>query len=276
MAKEKAILVDTTKCTACRACQVACKQWNQNKAEKTKNRGSYENPPSLSSYTWMRILFNEYYKDGKMSWLFTKHQCMHCDEAACVEVCPPNATTHQEFKLGDGSVVKRVATDADKCIGCNYCRVACPFDVPGYNQQKKGIYRCTMCVDRVTGGVKGFDIPACVKACAPGTLSFGDRDELIMKAESRVAQLKKAGYEKARLYGRSELDGLRYLYVLTADASEYSLPGDPAIPISVKAWKALTNPYGAFAAGGLLLALIINGVINARNRGLEEKYKLEE
>jgi formate dehydrogenase iron-sulfur subunit len=128
----------------------------------------------------------------------------------------------------------------------------------------------------VTGGVKGFDIPACVKACAPGTLSFGDRDELIMKAESRVVELKKVGYENARVYGQSELDGLRYIYVLTSDAADYSLPGNPAIPISVKAWKALTNPYGAFAAGGLLLALIINGVINARNRGLEEKYKLEE
>jgi formate dehydrogenase iron-sulfur subunit len=276
MAKEKAILVDTTKCTACRACQVACKQWNQNKAEKTTNRGSYENPPALSSYTWMRILFNEYYKDGKMSWLFTKHQCMHCEDAACVKACPPNATTHREFKLGDGSVLKSVATDADKCIGCNYCRVACPFDVPGYNQQKKGIYRCTMCFDRVTGGVKGYDIPACVKACAPGTLSFGDRAELVVKAAGRVAELKKAGYENAHIYGQSELGGLRYMYILTAETSAYSLPGDPSIPIGVTAWKALTNPYGAFAAGGLLLALIVNGVINARNRGLEEEHKLEE
>jgi formate dehydrogenase iron-sulfur subunit len=276
MAEEKAILVDTTKCTACRACQVACKQWNQNSAEKTTNRGSYENPPSLSSETWMRILFNEHYKDAKMSWLFTKYQCMHCTDAACVEVCPPNATTHKEFKLGDGSVLKTVATDEDKCIGCNYCRVACPFDVPGYNQQQKGIYRCTMCFDRVTAGVKGYDVPACVKACAPGSLSFGGRAELIMNAEKRVAQLKGDGYENARIYGQSELGGLRYMYILTAEPSAYSLPSDPSIPIGVTAWKALTNPYGAFAAGGLLLALIINGVINARNRGLEEEHKLEE
>jgi formate dehydrogenase iron-sulfur subunit len=276
MVKEKAILVDTTKCTACRACQVACKSWNQREAEKTKNRGSYENPPTLSSNTWMRILFNEQYKDGAMNWLFTKHQCMHCDEAACVEVCPPNATVHLEAKLADGSVYKSVATDADKCIGCNYCRVACPFDVPGYSENKKGIYRCTMCADRVSAGEKGFEIPACVKACAPGTLSFGDRAELVLRADNRVAQLKSEGHANARLFGQTELGGLRYLYILTAETEAYGLPADPSIPIGVTAWKALTNPYGAFAAGGLLLALIVNGVINARNRGLEEKYKLEE
>ncbi|MBU1672387.1 MAG: 4Fe-4S dicluster domain-containing protein [Actinobacteria bacterium] len=276
MAEEKAILVDTTKCTACRACQVACKEWNQNPAEKTKNRGSYENPPTLGSYTWMRILFNEYYKDNKMSWLFTKHQCMHCTDAACVEVCPPNATTHREAKLADGTVVKSVATDPKLCIGCNYCRVACPFDVPGYNQKKKGIYRCTLCVDRQTGDKPGFTVPACVKVCAPGTLSYGNRTELIAKAEARVAQLKAAGYTKARLFGVKELEGLRYMYILTDEPSAYQLPDNPSIPASVKVWKTLTKPYGAFAAGGVLLALILNGIINARNRGLEEKFKLEQ
>ena len=276
MANEKAILVDTTKCTACRACQVACKQWNENPAEKTTNRGSFENPPSLSSYTWMRILFNESYKDGKMTWLFTKHQCMHCDEAACVEVCPPNATVHEEYKLPDGSVVKRVATNANKCIGCNYCRVACPFDVPGYNQKEKGIFRCTMCVDRVTNGVAKYDVPACVKVCAPGTLSFGNREELVATAEKRVFALKKAGYAKASLYGKSELDGLNYLYVLTDKPSAYGLPNDPSVPASVQVWKALTKPYGLVATAGLVVALVVNGVINARNRGLEEKYKLDQ
>ena len=276
MANEKAILVDTTKCTACRACQVACKSWNQNPAEKTVNRGSYENPPALSSETWMRILFKEEYKDGKMRWLFTKHQCMHCTEAACVDVCPPKATVHEEFKLSDGTVLKRVATNATKCIGCNYCRVACPFDVPGYNQKKKGIYRCTMCMDRVTNNAEKYNVPACVKACAPGTLSFGNRDELVAKAEARVATLKAAGYAKASLYGKSQLDGLRYMYVLTDDPSVYGLPNTPSVPASVEVWKAITKPYGLVAAAGLALALAVNGVISARNRGLEEKYKLEE
>ena len=276
MADQKAILVDTTKCTACRACLVACKAWNENPGEKTENMGSYENPPSLSSYTWMRILFNEYYKNDKMTWLFTKHQCMHCDEAACVEVCPPNATTHREYKCPDGAVLKTVATDPNKCIGCNYCRVACPFDVPGYNQKEKGIFRCTMCFDRVTNGVAKYDIPACVKACAPGTLSFGNRDVLIAKAKLRVAGLKKAGYAKASLYGETELEGLNYLYILTDEPSAYGLPNNPSVPASVQVWKALTKPYGLVAAAGLVVALVVNGVINARNRGLEKKYELDQ
>jgi formate dehydrogenase iron-sulfur subunit len=276
MANEKAILVDTTKCTACRACQVACKQWNQNGAEKTTNRGSYENPPSLGSQTWMRILFNEHYDGQQMRWLFTKHQCMHCTDAACVSVCPSGATQQQEVKLADGAVVKRVATDPKKCVGCNYCRVACPFDVPGYNQKKRGIYRCTMCLDRVSNATPGYDQPACVKACAPGTLSFGNRAELIAKAELKVAALKKAGFTDAQVYGKTQVKGTRYLYILTSSPADYNLPVDPSIPASVQVWKTLSKPYCGLAAVGLVAALVVNGVINARNRGLEEKYKLEK
>ena len=276
MENEKAILVDANKCMACRACQVACKQWNQNEGVKTINWGSYENPPTLGSETWMRILFNEKYENDKMQWLFTKQQCMQCTEAACVDVCPPNATTYEETKLPDGSVLKTVVTDQDRCIGCNYCRVACPFDVPGYNQKKKGIYRCTMCVDRVVNDVNKFNVPACVKACATGSLSFGDRDEMISIAEERVAELKQGGQAKARVYGKDELSGLMYIYVLVDEPEAYGLPNDPSVSLGVKAWKALTKPWGAFAAGGLVIALVVNGVINARNRGLEEKYKLEE
>jgi formate dehydrogenase beta subunit len=275
MAKEKAILVDTTKCTACRACQVACKQWNQNSADKTVNRGSFENPPTLSSNTWMRILFNEHY-DGKMKWLFTKYQCMHCTDAACVEVCPPNATTHQDVALPDGSTLKRVVTDPKKCVGCNYCRVACPFDVPGYSQKKRGVYRCTMCVDRVSNAQPGFDIPACVKVCAPGTLTYGNRDELLLKAEARVVKLQKEGVKDAHVYGKSQLNGLRYLYVLTSPPEAYGLPAEPKVPASVEVWKILAKPYGGLATIGIVAALVINGIINARNRGLEEKYKLEK
>lgn len=277
MANRKTILYDSTKCTACRACQVACKQWNQNDAESdTVNRGSYENPPTLSSNTWMRILFNEQFKDNRMTWLFAKHQCMHCQDAACVEVCPPKATSHEEYKTPDGSVVKRVVTDPQRCIGCNYCRVACPFDVPGYSQKEKGIMRCTMCFDRATSGKAGYTIPACVKTCAPGALTYGNRAEMIATATARVASLKRSGYPGARLYGVKELDGLNYLYVLTEEPAAYGLPNDPKVPASVQVWKTLTKPYGLVAAAGLVVALVVNGVINARNRGLEEKYKLDQ
>lgn len=271
MGGEKAILYDATKCIACRGCQVACKQWNQNPAEETEFRGSYENPPQLGSHTWMRILFNEKYEDGEMRWHFTKHQCMHCTDAACVEVCPTQATTHQEYKLSDGSTITRVETDPDKCIGCNYCRVACPFDVPGYNQKEKGMFRCTLCIDRINNDVEMM--PACVKACAPGALLFGDREEMLEIAEDRVSELKGSGFASARVYGKDELGGLRYIYVLADEPEAYGLPSDPSVPLGVKFWKAIAKPYGGFAIGGVAAALIINGVINARNRGMEKKFK---
>ena len=284
MANEMAILYDATKCTACRGCQVACKEWNRNKAEMTVNHGSYENPMSLSSYTWMRILFNEEYSEGKMHWRFTKQQCMHCTEAACVEVCPSGATKHEEFKLPDGTVLKRVATNPKTCIGCNYCRVACPFDVPGYNQKEKGIFRCTRCLDRL-GNAKekkpdesfpALAKPACVNACAPGALVSGKREELLSLAKGRVAKLQAGGYPRARLYGESELGGLMYLYVLADEPESYGLPSDPSVPIGTKVWKALSSPRGLVMGGALVIALVVNGVINARNRGLEEKYRLSE
>ncbi|MBN2027193.1 MAG: 4Fe-4S dicluster domain-containing protein [Actinobacteria bacterium] len=271
MSNEKAILYDATKCIACRGCQVACKQWNQNPGEETEFTGSYENPPELSSYTWMRILFNEKFEDGEMHWFFTKHQCMHCTDAACVEVCPPKATRHVDYKLSDGSTITAVETDPNRCIGCNYCRVACPFTVPGYNQEKKGMFRCTLCTDRISNDVDMM--PACVKACATGALLFGDRDEMIEAAEKRVAELKNAGYDSARLYGKDEMGGLRYLYVLAEEPEAYDLPNDPSIPIGVQIRKVFTSPYGGIALGGVAVALIVNGIINARNRGMEREFE---
>ncbi|MDY6793734.1 MAG: 4Fe-4S dicluster domain-containing protein [Actinomycetota bacterium] len=271
MSAEKAILYDATKCIACRGCQVACKQWNQLPGVETEFTGTYENPPDLNSYTWMRILFNEKYEDGDMQWFFTKQQCNHCTDAACVEVCPPQATTHNQYTLSDGSTVTIVETDPDKCIGCNYCRVACPFTVPGYNQKEKGMFRCTLCIDRLSNDVEM--LPACVKACATGALHFGDRDEMITKGEDRVAELKDAGFASARLYGKDELGGLRYLYVFADEPEAYSMPNDPSVPIGVKIRKALTKPYGGIAIAGVAMALVVNGVINARNKGMERKFE---
>jgi formate dehydrogenase iron-sulfur subunit len=123
----KAILYDATKCTACRGCQAACKQWNELEAEETKNTGSYENPPDLSPRTWIKMRFNEVENGNGLSWLFTRRACMHCDEAGCVKVCPTKAVFHHEAGF--------VLIDRDKCTGCGYCVEACPFDVPRLDVQ---------------------------------------------------------------------------------------------------------------------------------------------
>ena len=120
---EKAILFDTTRCMACRACQVACHQWNDLPAEATTNHGTYENPPDLSPTCWIKIRFNEVPKaNGGVDWVFTRQSCMHCTDAACVEVCPTGALYHAQ----DGYV----AYNEDLCSGCGYCVEFCPFSVP--------------------------------------------------------------------------------------------------------------------------------------------------
>ena len=124
---EKAILFDGTKCTACRGCQVACKQWWELPAVTTTNRGTYENPPDLSAETWNKMMFREVGDNGTLRWLFTTQRCMHCTEAVCVWVCPTYARQYGEH----GSVV----IDQDRCIGCGRCVVFCPFQVPKFGAQ---------------------------------------------------------------------------------------------------------------------------------------------
>ena len=202
--KRKAFLVDTTLCTACRSCQVACKQWNKLEAEPSVNRGSYENPPDLTPQLYNQIHFIEQEQGDDLRWLFINRRCMHCADAGCVKVCPSGALYHTEDGL--------VAFDQDKCIGCHYCVSACPFDVPRYNIQQK-ITKCDACIDRVQNGL----MPACVAACPTEALQFGDRDTLIAKAKG-------AGQ---KLYGENDLGGLGVLYVLEDKPEVYQLPANP-------------------------------------------------
>jgi formate dehydrogenase iron-sulfur subunit len=116
---QKTMLIDTSRCIGCRACQAACKQWNQLPAEKTEFRGSYENPARFSSITWTKIVFREHEENGKVRWLFAKQGCMHCTEAACIKVCPANAIYRTEFGT--------VKIDPQRCIGCNYCAANCTY-----------------------------------------------------------------------------------------------------------------------------------------------------
>jgi len=199
----KALLITPDLCIGCRACQVACKAWNLLPAEKTKNRGTHENPPDLSGYTYNKIHFIET-KDvnGNTKWLFVSERCRHCGDPACVKVCPVNAL-NKDPETGIVFYYK------DACIGCRACSTVCPYDIPRYDEKGK-IAKCHMCIDRVKAGLE----PACAKACPTGAIKFGNREELIVQA-------KEEGFKY--IYGEKEKGGLGVIYALNEPPELYQL-----------------------------------------------------
>lgn len=252
-----AMLFDASKCIGCKGCQVACKQWWGLPATETKQTGSYENPPDLAPNTWTRVTFHEHEAAGQTQWLFLAWGCVHCTQAACVDVCPTAALKHNETGL--------VSFERDLCNGCGYCTQACPFGVPRLEiaspltgQAKAS--KCTFCQDRATNGL----IPACVKTCPPGALEWGERDALIEKAKARVEWLKARGYAQAQLYGEKELGGLGRLFVLTAPPEAYGLPADPKYPTLAAGWQKGVQPFGYVAVGATVFGLAINWLATRR------------
>ncbi len=225
MASQVGMLIDVSKCMGCRGCQVACKQWNQLPATKTKFSGTYQNPPKLSGTTWTLVNFIEPAKsrtefDGDPQWLFRKQQCLHCADPACVKACPTGALT----KLDNGIVYINQAV----CAGCKYCVEVCPFQTPKADHKTGTARKCWMCLDRVLNGLQ----PACATACPTGAVVFGDRKAMLSKAKKRVVDLKKQ-YPKSDpyIYGEKELGGLGVLYLLPENDPElFNLPKDPKQP----------------------------------------------
>ena len=224
----KAVLYDATKCIGCRACQVACKQWNELPREVTANRGTYENPPKLSASTFTRVRFNEVDDgDGRFRFVFTKLQCMHCEHPACVAACPVGALQ----KTPDGPVTY----DDNKCFGCRYCMVACPFGVPTFEWDKPlpWIRKCTFCADRQGGGLK----PACVTTCPTGALKFGEREEILIEARERI----KASPDRYvnHIYGEKEAGGTSWLYLSPVPFEKLGLPNLGDKPVTVDVERAM-------------------------------------
>lgn len=239
----KAILFDLTKCTACRACQVACKQWNEHKAEETSNWGSYENPKDLSGETWLKMRFIELERENKFDWLFLRRSCMHCEDASCATVCPVGAI----FKTDEGFV----HIDQEWCIGCGTCTQACPYNVPHIDHHAGLAMKCSACTsvgyNRLADGKK----PACVTTCPTGALEYGDRDELVAKGLAVVGKLKANGKPDAYLYGENELGGLHVMYVLDDSPAVFGIPENP----KTATVDAVSKWLSGLVTAGVLTAL---------------------
>jgi formate dehydrogenase iron-sulfur subunit len=223
----KGVLYDATKCIGCRACQVACKQWNELPAVATVNTGTCENPPRMDAYTFTKIHFTELEDKGKFQWVFNKLQCMHCEHPACVEACIVGALE----KRPEGPVTY----DDHKCIGCRYCQVACPFGIPNFEWDKPmpWIRKCTFCADRQGAGLK----PACVTTCPTGALKFGERDDLIAEARERIAAA--PGRYVDHIYGEHEVGGTHWLYISPVPFEKLGFASHSSEPVTVNAARAM-------------------------------------
>jgi len=255
---EKMIVIDTSKCTACRGCQTACKQWNSLSAVVTECRGSYENPPDLAYNTYTKIRFNEMEDNGEISWFFGQHRCLHCTDAGCIKACPVPGAIIRDAR---GAVV----INQELCTGCKYCVFGCPFNVPRYdhsNAEKFGVdkaFKCTLCFDRQDMGME----PACTKTCPTDALYFTDKGNLERIKAS-------AGERGLTVYDGGSL-GTNVVFLLEGKAEYYGLPAKPAIPTATFLWRTVMKPVGviAFVAGavGLLAHYVTVGPKESNDGG---------
>ncbi len=245
---DKAFLVDTSKCSGCRACQVACKQWNGLPGEKTTFFGGteYTNPARLSAKTWNHVVFSTLDRSNpeRPEWTIMHKKCYHCNEANCIAVCPEKAIS----KVNGWTII-----DQKKCIGCGACESECTYNVPqvaakthvndlGVTMiQKDKSHKCNACTQNER------DIPACVGTCPTGALQFGSRLEMIKLADERVAKIKK-DFPNANVYGKNEYGGLKVITVLKVKPAKMDLPtGAKAKQIKVTKVDAVNDVYSLFS-----------------------------
>lgn len=245
------LCIDISRCTACRACQVACKNWNRLKAEQTRNRGSHENPPDLSANTWNRIVFLEARRaDGVIDWAFFNERCRHCDDPPCME----GAESLPEAIVRDDSGAV-IFTEKSKALDFDDVASYCPYGIPRKDEVSGRIVKCTMCIDRITYGLK----PSCVAACPTGALNFGTRKEMLDLIEKRL----KALGPEANVYP-DPMEDHNTLWILPLNRKHYPLA--QARPIPRRRHMAKTRMPIAISAATLAAV----GLIHFRERGLHD------
>ncbi len=218
---------DTTVCIGCKACQVACRQWNDPLERRTTplpvlSGHSYDNTGSFSDVNWRHVKFIEQPRQGanRVAWLMMSDVCKHCVNAPCLEVCPTGAIFRTEFDT--------VFINKPTCNGCRDCVTACPFGVIHMSEEQGVAQKCTFCYDRLRNGMT----PACAQACPTNSIQFGTLADLKKRATERVQQLHREGVPEAHLYGADDkvLGGLNSFYLLVDKPETYGLPANPKLP----------------------------------------------
>jgi formate dehydrogenase iron-sulfur subunit len=256
MAAPMGFFTDTTVCIGCKACEVACKEWNQlpaaNGGATTLSGDSYDNTRRLDGLHWRHVKFVEQFTPDRSQgrWLLMSDVCKHCVRAGCLEVCPTGAIIRTEFDT--------VVIQSDVCNGCRDCIAACPFGVIDMNPVSGTAQKCTLCYDRMQVGLE----PACAKACPTDSIQFGPIAELKTRARARVERLQRQGESRAHLYGADDsmLGGLNSFYLLVDRPEVYGLPPDPQLPS-----RNLARSSWFSVLGGVLIGLA--GLVSFRLRG---------
>ena len=234
---DKSFFVDTTKCTACRGCQVSCKQWNRNPGTKTIQRGTHQNPEDLSFSTFKLVRFSEFEVNGQLRWYFFADQCRHCIEPPCM---------YTAQSLGYKSIIRDEKTGAVlydpkvkvKEADFKQIKESCPWDIPRRDEKTEGLAKCTMCIDRIKEGL----LPACVKTCPTGAMNFGDRAKILDMAQKRLKEVR-AISPKSQLLN-AEIH--RTIFLVADDPQKYhkfALVEDPNGITRLAAIKKLIQPF---------------------------------
>jgi len=248
-----AFLTDSTLCIGCKACEVACKEWNQLPGDGFDWKGfSYDNTGELGHSTWRHVKFVENgvipglggNSPQAFSWGFSSDVCKHCENAGCLEACPTGAIVRTEF----GGVF----IQPDVCNGCAYCVVTCPFGVVERNPDDGRAFKCTFCYDRQKEGLQ----PACATACPTESIKFGEINDLRQNAQDRLNKLLDDGFTDVHLYDpqESSVGGIHAFFIVRGDPASYNLPPQPEVPTTYlrKGWISAGIAAGLMLAGTLI------------------------